>query len=172
MIGDASGRMKDTFGRLAYIWTGSRNLRIEPFKATIQVDGTRWYRGKASCILVGNVGDLFGGVEVFADARPDDGMLELGVVTADGFTQWLRTLARTATGSPGESPFVRTTHARTVKVKLNREVLYELDGGARTKTKSLRIKVQPAHLDVCVPPIPPSGDRVSELAAAGSQGSR
>ena len=108
MIGDANGSLKDTFGRLAYIWTGSRNLRIKPFGATIQVDGKRWYRGKASCVLVGNVGDLFGGVEVFADARPDDGKLELGLVTADGLIQWLRTLARTAMGSPRESPFVRT----------------------------------------------------------------
>ena len=38
-----------------------------------------------------------------------------------------------------------------MKVKLNRKVLYELDGGDRTKTKSLRIEVQPAAVDVCVP---------------------
>ena len=30
--------------------------------------------GKATCILLGNVGDLFGGVEAFEDASPDDGM--------------------------------------------------------------------------------------------------
>ena len=57
---------------------------MKPFRAEIKVDGVGWYKGKASCILLGNVGDLFGGVEVFEDARPDDGMLELGVVTAEG----------------------------------------------------------------------------------------
>ena len=151
MIGDANGNLKDKLGRLTYIWTGSKNLRAKPFRATIRVDGAHWYRGKASCILVGNVGDLFGGVEVFAGARPDDGLLELGVVTADGLVQWLRTLARTAAGTPDKSPFVQTTKARSVKVKLNRKILYELDGGDRTKTKSLRIKVQPSCVDVCVP---------------------
>jgi len=35
------------------------------------VDGVGWYKGKASCILLGNVGKLFGGVEAFEDARPD-----------------------------------------------------------------------------------------------------
>ena len=151
MIGDADGGLKDKLGRLTYVWTGSKNLRIKPFRATIRVDGAHWYRGKASCILVGNVGKLFGGVEVFADARPDDGMLELGVVTADGLLEWARTLARTATGNPDKSPFVQTTKARVVKVKLNRKVLYELDGGDRKKTKSLRIKIQPRSVDVCVP---------------------
>jgi diacylglycerol kinase (ATP) len=151
MIGDADDSLKDRLGRLTYVWTGAKNLRQKPFRATIRVDGAHWYRGKASCILVGNVGDLFGGVEVFASARPDDGLLELGVVTADGLVQWLRTLARTAAGTPSTSPFVQTTKARSVKIKMNRKVLYELDGGERTKTKSLRIKVQPGSVDVCVP---------------------
>ncbi len=151
MIGDASGRLKDTLGRATYLWTGAKNLRIKPFRATIRVDDSHWYRGKTSCILVGNVGKLFGGVEVFADARADDGLLELGIVTADGLVEWTRTLARTAAGTPSKSPFVLTTKARSIEVELSRKVLYELDGGDRTKTKSLRIDVQPAAVDVCVP---------------------
>ena len=99
MIQQADGTLKDRLGRAAYVWTGSKNLRAKPFKAKIKVDGAPWYAGDASCILVGNVGRLFGGVEVFEDASPDDGRLELGVVNADGVTDWVRTLARTAVGS-------------------------------------------------------------------------
>jgi len=151
MIGDADGRLKDTLGRAAYVFTGSKNLRIKPFEATIRVDGAHWYRGKASCILVGNVGKLFGGIEVFADASADDGLLELGVVTAEGLLEWTRTIARTAAGSPSKSPFVLTTKARKIRVELDRKVLYELDGGERTKTKRLKIGVEPASVRVCVP---------------------
>ena len=82
MIRDADGGLKDRFGRAAYVWTGSKRLRAKPFEAKIAVDGASWYDGKATCILLGNVGDLFGGVEAFEDASPDDGMLELGVVSA------------------------------------------------------------------------------------------
>jgi YegS/Rv2252/BmrU family lipid kinase len=151
MIGDAGGALKDTLGRLTYVWTGTKNLRMKPFRASIRVDGTHWYRGKASCILVGNVGRVFGGIEVFPDARPDDGVLELGVVTADGLVQWLRTIARTAAGTPDKSPFVQTTKAQSVKIKLDRKVLYELDGGERRKTRSLRVKIRPMSIDVRVP---------------------
>jgi diacylglycerol kinase (ATP) len=152
MIRDAGkGGLKERLGRVAYVWTGSKSLRSKPFRAEIKVDGVDWYKGKASCILLGNVGKLFGGVEAFEDARPDDGKLELGVVTAEGLLEWGRMLARTAVGSASNSPFVQTTKASSVKVKLNRKVLYELDGGDRTKVNAFKVKVEPGAITVCVP---------------------
>jgi diacylglycerol kinase (ATP) len=152
MIRDAgNGGLKERFGRAAYVWAGSRNLRSKPFRAEIKVDGVAWYKGKASCILLGNVGELFGGVEAFEDARPDDGQLELGVVTAEGILEWGRMIARTAAGTASKSPFAQTTKARSVKVKLDRKVLYELDGGDRTKVKAFKVKVEAGAITVCVP---------------------
>ena len=151
MIQQTDGSLKERLGRVAYVWTGSQQLRAKPFKAKIEVDGAPWYTGAASCILVGNVGRLFGGVEVFADARPDDGRLELGVVNADGVTDWVRTLARAAVGQAERSPLVQATSAKRIKVKLNRKVLYEIDGGDREKVKSFGIKVEPAAITICLP---------------------
>jgi len=152
MIRDAgTGGLKERLGRAAYVWTGSKNLRSKPFRAKIEVDGARWYKGKASCILVGNTGELFGGVSAFEDARPDDGKLALGVVTAEGLVEWSRIIARAAVGTASKSPFARTTKARTVKVELNRKTLYELDGGDRSKVKSFKVKVEPSAITVRVP---------------------
>jgi len=151
MIEQADGTLKDRLGRMAYVWTGSQNLRAKPFKAKIEVDGAPWYAGAASCILFGNVGRLFGGVEVFHDARPDDGHLELGVVNADGVADWIRTFARTAVGHAERSPLVQATTAKKIKVKLNRKVLYEVDGSDREKVRSFTVKVQPAAITICLP---------------------
>jgi len=152
MIRDAGeGGLKERLGRVAYVWTGSENLRSKPFRADIEVDGASWYKGKASCILFGNVGKLVGGVEAFEDARPDDGKLELGIVTAEGLLEWGRMIARAAVGPVDKSPLAQTTKARSVKVKLNRKVLYELDGGDRTKVKTFKVKVEPGAVTVCVP---------------------
>lgn len=151
MIRDAGGGLKTRLGRAAYVWTGSESLRSKPFRAAIKVDGAPWYEGKASCILLGNVGKLFGGVEVFEDAREDDGKLELGVVTADGLMEWGRMLARAVVGTPSNSPLARTTKAQRVKVKLSRKVLYELDGGDRKKVKEFKVKVEAGAISVCVP---------------------
>jgi diacylglycerol kinase (ATP) len=152
MIRDAGdGSLKERLGRMAYVWSGSENLRSKPFRADIAVDGASWYKGKATCILLGNVGKLVGGVEAFEDARPDDGRLELGVVTAEGLLQWGQMVARAAVGPVDKSPLAQTTKARSVKVKLNRKVRYELDGGDRTKVQAFKVKVEPGAVTVCVP---------------------
>ena len=143
--------LKDRLGRAAYVVGGASKLNTPSFDAPIKIDGTRWYKGPASCILVGNVGALFGGIEVFADARPDDGLLDVGVLTSEGPVQLVRAAARTALGSADRSPFVRITQARKLRVKLDRRVPYELDGGDRTKVKSFKVDVEPGAITVCVP---------------------
>jgi diacylglycerol kinase (ATP) len=151
--------LKERLGRAAYVLGGAANLRTESFETTIKVDGTRWYKGPASCILLGNVGDLFGGIEVFADAEPDDGLLDLGVLTSEGPAQTVRAVARTALGRAQKSPFVRVTKARSVRVKLDRKVPYELDGGDRTEVKSFKVDVEPGAITVCVPRAARGGER-------------
>jgi diacylglycerol kinase family enzyme len=150
MIADADGGLKDRLGRLGYIWTGLKNLRATPFDATITIEGTRWFKGTATCVLVGNVGELFGGLELFEGSRADDGLLEVGVLTATGVLETVRTVARVAVGSADDAAFARTTKAASVRIKLDRKVLYEVDGGDRTKVKSLRVDVEPSAIVVCV----------------------
>jgi diacylglycerol kinase (ATP) len=151
MIHGAGRSSKERFGRAAYVWTGARSLRAKPFKTRIAIDGNSWFKGDATCVLIGNVGRLFGGIQVFQDAEPDDGRLEIGVVTADSLAEWARTLARTAIGQSERSPLVRSTSAAKIDVKLDRKVRYELDGGDRVKVKSLKIRVEPKAVTVCVP---------------------
>ena len=150
MIKEADGGLKDRFGRLAYIWTASKNLRAEPFEARIKINGELWYDGSASCILLGNVGSLFGGVEAFDNASPEDGLLEVGVSNAEGLGQWARTIARTAVGTTNKSPFVQVTKAKKISISLDRKVTYELDGGERKKVKKLKAKVEPGAIAIRV----------------------
>jgi diacylglycerol kinase (ATP) len=151
VIRDATPRMKHALGRSAYVWAGAKNLRAKPFEARIVVDGQEWYEGVASLVLFGNVGNAFAGVKAFDDAHPDDGLLEIGVGSADGVVEWGRTLARSAFSSAKKSRFVHMTKGRSAQVKLSRKVLYELDGGDRVKKRSFRVDVQPGAVTVCVP---------------------
>jgi diacylglycerol kinase (ATP) len=151
MIADADRGMKDTLGRAAYLYTGARNLRARRVKATVKVDGQRFFTGPVSCVLVGNVGKILGGISAFAGARPDDGLLELGVVTARNPVEWARTLGRVALGKAENSPFVEVTRGRQMKIRFSRALPYELDGGARPATAKLTVKVAPASITICVP---------------------
>jgi YegS/Rv2252/BmrU family lipid kinase len=151
MIKDADGDLKDRLGKLAYVWAGIRHVNGEAPRATIDVDGTRWFDDEASCVLIGNVGTITGGIRAFDDAEPDDGWLDVGVATAQGALQWARALGTMAVGRSDRSPFVRTTRARRVDVKLESKLVYELDGGARAKTKKFTASVVPAAVQICVP---------------------
>jgi len=151
MIKQADRGMKDRFGRAAYLYTGARNLSAGRVKAVIEVDGKRFFKGRVSCVLAGNVGKVLGGVEAFQGAQPDDGRLELGVVTAGNAPQWARTLGRVMLGEAERSPFVHVTRGRKFQVRFDRRLPYELDGGARPAARKLRIKVHPASVRICVP---------------------
>jgi YegS/Rv2252/BmrU family lipid kinase len=151
MIRDADRGLKDRAGRLAYVFTGAKNLRAPRTRVRVRVDGKRWFDGEASCVLIGNVGKILGGVTAFEHARPDDGRLELGVVTADGVWQWVRALSRTAAGKADRSPFVQTVAGSRFDIRLKRRVPYELDGGDRPPAKRLKVSVVPGAITVCVP---------------------
>ena len=151
MIRDTDSGLKDRLGKAAYIWTGARHVRRAPTKTTVKIDGHTWFTGKASCVLVANVGSIAGGVTAFDHADPEDGLLDVAVVTANGAWQWARALTRATVGHAERSPLVNMTQAHSIKIVTKEPLPYELDGGARPKTKTLRIKVVPNAISVRVP---------------------
>ncbi|MFC0007731.1 diacylglycerol/lipid kinase family protein [Micromonospora siamensis] len=161
MIAEADRKLKGRLGRLAYVWTGLRHVRGEPVRMRIRVDGADWFDGEATCVLFGNVGTITGGIPAFDDARPDDGCLDVGVTTATGVMQWARTLGRMAGGRSEDSPFVRLTRGRRIRVRFGAPMTYELDGGDRGETDRLKVRVVPRALTVCCPDDPPVSPGVS-----------
>jgi len=151
MIHDASKGLKDRLGRLGYVWTGAKHIHDAATEVCVRVDGVDWFSGKASCVLVGNVGTLIGGLTVFENADPSDGLLEVGVVSAESMVEWARLFGRALVSKPSHSPLLTITQARKVTVTLSSKQAYELDGGDRPKTKKLKLRLVPLALQVCVP---------------------
>lgn len=151
MIDEADRDLKDRLGRLAYIWTGLRHVTDRAVPMRIELDGTEWFDGDASCVLMGNVGTITGGIQAFDDAKPDDGWLDIGVATADSALDWARTFGRMIAGRSDRSPFVRITRAKAADITFDTPMTYELDGGARDAAKRLKARIKPAALTLCVP---------------------
>jgi YegS/Rv2252/BmrU family lipid kinase len=151
MIGDASRSLKDRLGRAAYVYTGVKNLRRASVEVKIDVDGAPWFRGSASCVLISNMGDLFGGITLFPNADPTDGRLDVGVIQAEKVSDWMRMAGRQLTGNLDRSPLFTTASGQRVDVRLQCSVPYELDGGARGRAKRLKVRVKPRAITICVP---------------------
>lgn len=152
MINRVDSAAKERLGRLAYVRSTVKAMSAPTTGTCITIDGTKWFEGDASCVLVGNVGTLIGGLTVFDSASPTDGLLDVGVISAEGRLQWLRLLGRVVgPGSPDRSPLVEATKATKIDVTFDKKMRYEIDGGARDKTKHLKVRIRPRALLVCCP---------------------
>jgi YegS/Rv2252/BmrU family lipid kinase len=151
MMRDADGELKGHFGRLAYVWTGVRATHMSSRNVRIEIDGRSWFKGKASCVLLGQMGTLAAGICAFPDAQPDDGLLEVGVVTAKNAMQWTRVLSRLVVGDAEHSPLTQMGRGSKIKIKVDRPTTFELDGGARKAKRNFRASVDRGAITVCVP---------------------
>lgn len=146
----ADGKLKRRYGQLAYVSAAIRSTRMTSRKVKVIVDDTVWFKGRASGILLGQMGMLTGGLVAFPDAQPDDGQLEVAVITAEKLLHWVRVLVRLLSGHPERSSLTQTTRGCTVDITLDRATPYQLDGGARKPKKRLRASVEPGAISVSV----------------------
>jgi YegS/Rv2252/BmrU family lipid kinase len=151
IIADTKGKAKKRLGRLAYLGSGVKGMLAGRLGMSVRLDDETWFEGKASCLLIGNIGTITGGIPAFTDASPFDGLLDVGVVTARNAFQWLRVFSRVAEGRPHRSPLVKITQATRIVVELQRKQAYELDGSTRAPVKHLDVHVEAGAITVCVP---------------------
>ena len=154
---DEADSSKERLGMIAYLRAGFHEARTrKPFDAQVVVDGNAVFSGEATSVIVGNVGTLKGGVVAFPGAAVDDGLLDIGIVTAEGMRQWASLMVATVRKRQRESPHAQLSRGREIGVALDGKHRFQLDGGAKGTAKRLQIEVIPASLTVCAPVTPAS----------------
>lgn len=150
---EAADASKDRLGVLAYVRAGVSNARSRTaFEVDVRVDGTKFFSGPATCILVGNLGRLKGGVHAFPDASPTDGRLDVAVVTAEGWRDWAALMVRTIRKRQHASPDAHLTQGTEIDARLDGKHRFELDGGGKGTAKRLQFAVRPMSLTLCARP--------------------
>ncbi len=153
MIAGADPALKRRVGTLAYVLAALgqvRSLRSNVFRVVVETDEATW-SGRTTLMLVGNCGTVSGGLTVFPDAEPDDGVLDVAVVTAGSLRDWLSVLTRMVLSRPQRPELVRRWRSSRVRVRLARPRAYELDGEVRPAATELEVHVEPGALGVRVP---------------------
>jgi diacylglycerol kinase family enzyme len=150
MIRDASPGLKRHIGSAAYVLSAARHIRSRFFDAIVSADGAEAFQGRTAMVLVGNCGTVTGGLEVFPEARHDDGRLDVAVLSAHGLRQWSSVIWRLLRGRPQRSELVHRCQGSEVSVALSRPVAYELDGEVREPAAELGFTVEPKSLTIRV----------------------
>lgn len=149
MLRGADERLKSRVGWAAYVLSALRHLREAPVRMALRADGGPPQRRWASGVIVGNVGSLQGNVRLLPDAAPDDGVLDVAVLAASGWTGWLRLAADVLLRRRTSRVAQMTCHELTVQASRARP--WEVDGEVAGTTRRLRITLQPGCLLVRVP---------------------
>jgi YegS/Rv2252/BmrU family lipid kinase len=143
---------KDSLGTWAYVKAGVKEARTShAVEAKISVDGTLFFEGEVTCVLVGNLGRLKGGFIAFPDASPTDGILDVAVLTASGLREWVSVMVSAVRHKQDTSSHVNMGSGKKIKVRLAKKQRFELDGGSKGRERKLDFRVDPASLIVCAP---------------------
>jgi diacylglycerol kinase family enzyme len=151
MLRDTPETLKARIGWPAYVITAARHLCETPMQVSISLDGAPPFTRRARSVLVGNVGELRGGVRLLSGAQPDDGLLDVAVLMPPRRRDWLP-LAWSLLRHKPAVPAMETFQARQVHVSSDTEHPRELDGDLLEPSRTLTACVRPAALWVCVPP--------------------
>ncbi len=147
---DTPREAKNRFGAAAYAITALRHLYDGTFGVDLTLDGTEVYTGPAVTVLIGNMGELQGGIDLFPDADPHDGALGVMAVNPSGLVDWLRTGYAVIRGESHTATLDRW-RAGEGEIVLDRPRPYQIDGEERPATDRLRFRVAPSALSVCIP---------------------
>jgi diacylglycerol kinase family enzyme len=139
------------FGWLAYAEAGLGHLHGTPNHFTVRLDGARVLHRRARSVVVGNAGLLPGGFPLLPDARPDDGLLDVGILAPTALTDWARIGYRVLTRSRRDDHCLERFRARRVEITADAELPRETDGEIIPPGRSLTVTVRPGALAIRTP---------------------
>lgn len=147
VMSDTSRDSKERFGALAYVATALRHLKDKSFRCEITVDGQQVFRGRAKSALVGNMGSIQGGINLFPDGSPNDGSLEVMVIRADGLWGWVWTAVAVLRRARHSQQLDRWS-GTSGTISLDSSQPYQLDGDERDPERHFAFNVEPSSLTI------------------------
>nr|WP_221380488.1 diacylglycerol kinase family protein [Actinoplanes polyasparticus] len=165
MLDATNDTAKKHIGWLAYAAGAAQHLRDRPMHLRITLDDKKAFTRRPRTVIVGNVGRLQGGMRLLNDAQPDDGLLDVAILSPRTLRHWVAlgwgVLRRKRTVSSME-----TFTATRVQIHSKRPQPRQLDGDLIDPGKDLVVTVRPQALLLCVPQPAASPDLADDAAAA------
>ncbi len=149
----ANEALKKRIGYLAYVVSGAKALVKPGFR--VVVDGqlnvpARVRFRHARTAVVGNCGELTGGIALLPDQNVDDGRLGVVLAAPRGLVGWTAVLADVLTRHRSGYPGIQRYAGPEITVKVDRPVDAQLDGDPVGAHRTLRAVVDPGALLVRV----------------------
>jgi diacylglycerol kinase (ATP) len=150
MIRDTSAELKAKLGWPAYVVGAVRALRgRRRVLFDVTMDDGPVVRRAGVGVLVGNVGRLQGGLTVLADAQPDDGLLDVVMLTPHSVRDWPMLAIRIVLRRPDSGEQAQILRGTRVQIAADIAVPLEYDGDDAGDTTGITVRVLPGAIVVC-----------------------
>jgi diacylglycerol kinase family enzyme len=150
MLAGTSETAKKAVGWLAYVGGAVKHLRDRPMRVRIRLDGGPPMPRHPRTVIVGNVGRLQGGVRLLTEAEPDDGRLDVAILSPNSLRHWA-SLGWAIVRRRKRKPLMETYTAERVEIVSNQRQPRQLDGDLIEPGRSLKIGLRRRALLLCVP---------------------
>ena len=151
MMADTSENLKGIIGWPAYVAGGLRHLRDPVMRVQLSIDGGPPLRRSARTVLIGNVGQLQGGLKLLPDAAPDDGLLDVAIVAPRTARDWIRLAWKVIRVRRTPHRHLERFRGRSLLVEVDRVMPRQMDGEVIDDGRSLAARIDPGALLVRVP---------------------
>lgn len=160
MLAATDDELKAKAGWLAYVQAlGQAATATELVEAHVALDDEETQTVSVHTLLVGNCGMIQRGITLLPDATPDDGLLDVLVVSADSVLGWLDTaksmlwdngLKRLLGANDSAVSTDSTSHAsvKRMRMELEKAQAFEIDGEEVGDVRVFEVSVLPAALRV------------------------
>lgn len=151
VMAGAPEQLKAKLGWVAYLVAGFRHLRGPQFVVAVRTDAGMRLRRRVRSVMVGNVGKLQGGMTLLPDAKSDDGVMNVILLSPQGIVGWGAVFARIASRRRKGHRRVDYHTCREVQISSTKPVEIQLDGDTMGSVKAMTVKINPRSLVVRLP---------------------
>jgi YegS/Rv2252/BmrU family lipid kinase len=153
VIRDATRRLKERFGFLAYMYSALSNMRRRHYSFVITLDDGQVKRARGAMALVANIGTLAGNIRFVREVSPDDGKLDLVIIAPANFRDFYRMAFRGLFGRLQDDPRVRYYQAASIRIESTPFAPLEIDGTVvEGRYRELEVRALPKALTIMLPP--------------------
>jgi YegS/Rv2252/BmrU family lipid kinase len=150
MMRDAPEGLKKTVGWPAYVVSATKHLRGRGIRVALTLDDGEPLNRRVRTVVVGNVGRLQGNIPLLPDAVPDDGVLDVVVISIRNVVDWVRVGSRVMRRAHVPDRRMERFTAKHILIEASHTQPRQLDGDVIEDGRRLDIQVEAGALLVKV----------------------
>ena len=151
MMAGVDEGLKRRVGWLAYAVSGAGALFRLGFAVRVRADAERAVSQHARAVVVGNCGELAGGLQLMPEASLTDGKLDTVLAAPNSIAGWLALWLNVVSGRRRGHPSLVRLVSNRVQVATKEPVEAQLDGDAVGRRRLMTCTIRPGALAVRLP---------------------